>query len=328
MYTFSTSDPEREGTVPLSPRSRRRQIEEGEPPVNHRSRLPLWLAIAALAAAITGGAWYAYPRLSAYDSQLTGASGLPSAVRTVGARVGEAERRLGDLTAQIGSAQQLAASVTRRVQAQVAAGLQQARDGTRDLGIALRREMQEAIGAQEKTVTARFSELEARRQAETARAARLEHEVAQLSQRLAAVTDEVNNVRTAGVQDSQQLREQLRATDTRVERVASFNNRPRERFEISRGRTQQIAPGIFLHINRIDSRFRRYHGWLQLVDDGKILWLRDRSVLQTVAFHAGKGTLRHDLIVTAMTEGGAAGYLILPSRGESGTAASTVAGAQ
>jgi hypothetical protein len=224
--------------------------------------------------------------------------------------------------------QQLAAKATQRLEEQVAAGLKQVRNSTRDLASTLRREMQAAIGAQEQTVTARFSELEARRQAETARAARLEQEVAQLSQRLAAVTDDVNNVRTAGVQDSQQLREQLRATDTRVERVASFNNRPRERFEISRGRTQQIAPGIFLHINRIDSRFRRYHGWLQLTEDGKILWLRDRSVLQTVAFHAGKNTLRHDLIVTAMTQGGVAGYLILPSRGESGSGASTAAGTQ
>jgi len=327
MYTFSASDPEREQDIPATLRSRRRR-EEDEPPERHRSRLPLWLVIAGLAAAMTGGAWYVYPRLRAHDSQLIGMGGLPAALKTVGDRVGETERRLEDVTAQIGSVQQLAASVTQRVQAQVTAGLKQARDGTRDLGIALRREMQEAIGAQEKTVTARFSELEARRQAEAARAARLEQEVAQLSQRLAAVTEDVNNVRTAGLADSQQLREQLRQTDGRVERVASFNNRPRERFEVVRGRTQQIAPGILLHINRIDPRYRRYHGWLQLVDEGKILWLRDRSVLQTVAFYAGKGALRHDLIVTAMTEGGAAGYLILPSRGESGTAASTVAGSQ
>jgi hypothetical protein len=73
-----------------------------------------------------------------------------------------------------------------------------------------------------------------------------------------------------------------------------------------------------LHVSGVNPRYRRYHGWLQLVKDGKILWLRDQSVLQTVAFHAGEKGLRHDLIVTGLTEGGVAGYLIFPSVGESG----------
>jgi len=68
----------------------------------------------------------------------------------------------------------------------------------------------------------------------------------------------------------------------------------------------------------IDSvrRYRRFHGWLQLVDEGKILWLRDQSVLQTFAFVAGRNALRHDLVVTGLTSGGVSGYLILPPQSE------------
>ena len=207
-----------------------------------------------------------------------------------------------------------------------AAGLEQARKGTRDLGVSLRREMSDAIGAQQKTLATRLEELEAKQQAEAARAAGLDHQVAQLNQRVAVLTDEMQTVRALGASESQQLRAQIRETDGRLNRVASFNNRPRERFEASRGKTTQISSGIYLHFTRVDPRFRRYHGWLQLVNEGKILWLRDQSVLQTVAFNTGTGTQRHDLIVTALTEGGVAGYLILPPQVESAPSSAAVGG--
>ncbi len=286
-----------------------------EPPEPRKSRLGFWFVMICLAGALLGGAWYFYPRLEAYRSQL---NGLPETLSAIRERMGAAEQRLGDLPAQIESLKERAAGASQRLEQKLNSGLEQARKGTRDLAVSMRREMLEAIGAQEKTVALRFKEVEARQQAEAARSAQLEQQLAQVNQRMAAMTEDANNARTAGARESQELREQIRQTDGRVAQVASFNDRPRERFEVSRGKTQQIGPGIFLHVSGVNPRYRRYHGWLQLVNDGKILWLRDQSVLQTVAFYAGEKGLRHDLIVTALTGGGVSGYVVFPSVGESG----------
>jgi hypothetical protein len=321
---LSAIEVEDERPVPPAHHVGRVRDWDEEPPEPRKWRLGFWFVMICLAGALLVAGWYLYPSLEQYRSQL---NGLPEAMSAFRTRIGETERRLGDLPAQIESLRERAADASQRLEQKLNSGLEQARKGTRDLAVSMRREMLDAIGAQEKTVALRFKELEAQRQADAVRSAQLEQQVAQLNERMATMTEEANNARTAGTRESQDLREQIRRTDGRVAQVASFNDRPRERFELSRGKTQQISPGILLHINRVNPRHRRYDGWLQLVNDGKFLWLRDQSMLQTVAFYGGEKGLRHDLIVTGITEGGVAGYLILPSVGESEGAPKTGAAA-
>lgn len=303
MPTFQTVDHERDG------RSLRRDEMESE-----RRRFPWWLAILALAAGLIGGSWYGYSRLAGHDDLLGQLKGWPDAVATVRQQVAVAEQNLQALGQTLGE----------RLDRQMAAGLERVQKGTRDLGLSLRKEIaaarkdaRDATGAQERATETRFRELEIARQSEAARTAVLEQEIAQLNTRLAGVGTELDNVRGATARASEQLRQEIRSTDGRVTQVASYNNRARDRFEATRGQTQQIAPGILLHITRTDPRYRRFAGWIQLVnDDGRFLWLRDQSMLQPVAFHAGKDALRYDLLVTGLTNGGVTGYVIFPRQGE------------
>jgi DNA-binding transcriptional MerR regulator len=199
----------------------------------------------------------------------------------------------------------------------LSARLEQAQRTTRDLGVSLRREVRSVMSAQAEQNETRFAKLETSFDRETLQRTQLEREVAQLNRQLAAANDNINSLQNATTRESQQLRQEIHATDGRLTQVASFNNRPRERFEVSRGETQEIAPNILLHITRIDVRYRRFAGWVQLVDQGRFLWLRDQGALESIGFYAGEMPLRHDLIVTGLTSSGATGYLIFPRLGES-----------
>jgi hypothetical protein len=170
---------------------------------------------------------------------------------------------------------------------------------------------------------ARFRQLEEQRQAEATRSAELERNVADLNEKLAAVTSDLNTVQASSKRaqqsaekDSVEIRRELQRTGDRVSQVANFQNRRRERFEVVPGREQEIAPGMLLYISKVEPRYRRFKGWLRLTETGTTLWMRDESVLQTVSFHAGKGALQHDIVVTDMSKGSVAGYLIFPANGE------------
>lgn len=305
-----------EQTVP--PARHPGRIRDEEPPEPRSSRFGFWFAMICLAGALVGGALYLYPRLAEYGSQLNGLHGALAGIRE---RMGETERRVGELSPEIESFKANLADAGRRLEQKLNSGMEQARKSTQDLAASLRREMLEAIGAQEKAADLRFRDLEARQQTEAMRSARLEQQVAQLNRQLAGLTQDVDDKRNASARESEVLRNQVQQADNRLDRVSSFQDRPRERFEVSRGKSERIAPGIYLHVTRTDPRYRRYQGWLQVVNDGKIVWLRDKSVLEAVTFHAGQRNGQYDLVVTALNQGGVAGYLILPSVGESGAQA-------
>jgi predicted nucleic acid-binding Zn-ribbon protein len=274
--------------------------------------------ILALAAALGAAAWYGNTRLAGHDTLLSQLKSWPEAVAAVQQRIGDAEQRLAELPVAMEAIRERMAGFDRRV----AIAVERAQKSTRDLGVAVRseieaarRDAQTAAAAQERSVEARFREAKSERDSDLARVAQLEQELARIHARLGGVGAELDHLRGSAARDSEQLREEIGKTDRRVTEVASFNNRTRQRFDVARGKTQEIAPGILLHVTRTDPRFHRFHGWIQL-DDGKFVWLRDRSMLQSVSFYAGKDTLRHDLVVTALTSRGVTGYVILPRRGE------------
>ncbi|MFN0171613.1 MAG: hypothetical protein ACKV22_34790 [Bryobacteraceae bacterium] len=274
-----------------------RRVDE-HPSRRSRSRVGLGLAVLCVFAAAGCGAWYYDSRLNQHDSLLSAMRALPVQLSEFQDRLFKAEKQLVVFPKEIDSLRAQIAGT----QQSLAQKVEQARRSVGDMSISVRREFQEALDVRERAAETRLRRLEVGQQSEVARAASLEQEVAQLRQRLAAVTQDVTYVQNAAALDSQRLRQEVRRSDDRLTRVVSFNSRPRERFETWKGKTQEIAPGIFLHITQTDPRYRRFKGWLQLPDQGKILWLRDESMLQPVAFHAGKQSLRHDLSIQPTKE--------------------------
>ena len=310
--------------------------QDFEAPVSRRGRRWLWTGLSLLALALAGTSWYQIGilhDLQGRDSQQTHAQDAQWLKDAAGLRdrLGAAERAIISFPSALPEEFKKVRARVDVLDQKLNTGLERARKASQEMVVALRSEIRASSDEQKRVTEAKFQALESQRQAEAVRAAQLEKNVADLNEKLASVNSNLNlvqagvkNTQQAAEKDSVEVRREIQRTGDRIAQMANFQNRRRERFEVVPGRTQEIAPGILLHISKIDPRFRRFHGWLQLIDDGKILWLRDESMLQTVAFYSGKNALRHDIVVTDMSKPSVAGYLIYPSVGES--AGSQIAG--
>jgi polyhydroxyalkanoate synthesis regulator phasin len=295
------------------PHMRPRRLLDEEPPANSSSRLSIWLAIILLAGGLAGASWYGHSKLNQQGGLLSQMSTWKESLSALTKRVGDIESRLQALPGEVADLKTHLSGLEERI----ATGRAEARRGVQRLGDSIRKELRDNRDSQTRMLEARIQELNAARQSDAARTAQLENRVGQLNQQLAAAVSDIAASREIATFDSRQLRQEIRQTDGRLTQVASFNDRPRERFSAGSGATRQIAPNILLHITRVDPAYRRFDGWLQLADEGKFLWIKKQGVLQTVGFHAGTRRLRHDLIVTDISRDGVSGYLILPSVGES-----------
>jgi hypothetical protein len=296
---------------------------EDEQPGRHRSRAPMWVAIVALFAGLMGVGWYGISRLDDQQGALKAMNLWKGNLDALGDRVTEAERQLTAIPDTVADLAQRVTGFEKRL----AAVHSSARKETQLAIGAVRRELRESSDAQAKNLQARISELEAARQQDLTRTAELERTVGGLNRRQGVLTSDTAANREAAMAEARQIRHDLQTTDERLTQVASFNNRPRERFEVRKGADEQIGPNILLHVSKVDPRYRQFDGWIQLVDEGKFLWLKKQDVLHSFGFYAGTRRLRHDLVVTALSPGGVAGYLILPSVGESAPMQNTASSA-
>lgn len=290
-------------------------------PEPRRFRAWFWFAIVAAISILAGGAWSVQSRLNGHESVIAQLRRSPEALEPVRRQLASTEQRMRDEAVLIGDRE-------RDFEKRVSARVERAHAAARDLGASLRNRMdsevqsvrKEAAGlasARDRELEERFREIEMRRQAETSRTRQLEQEVARLEARVATQDGELDRIRSSVAREPAEIRGEIRRQSDRINEMGNFNNRERTRFEVSRGSSREIAPGVMLHISRIEPRYRRFNGWLQLVNDGgRFLWLRDQGMLQSIAFHTGKNALRHDLVITDLAPGGATGYLIFPPRRE------------
>lgn len=293
-----------------------RRRSDDEPPPRKSSRALLWIAIILLAGGLAAAGWLGYARLDEHGELLNQMRAWKGSLDHIGVRVAEVETKLQKLPDDLAAVKASIAGVDDKL----AATGQEARRGVQRMSVSLRREIHDANTANSRRLEARLQELNQARREDLARTAELERQVSRLNQQAAANAADAAALREIASHDRRQLGDQIEQTNSRVSEVASFNNRPREIFSLVRNSTRQIGPAVLLHITRADPLRRQFDGWMQLVDEGKFLWLKNQGVLQSYGFHAGPARLRHDLIVTDLTRDSVAGYLILPSEGEANIA--------
>lgn len=302
----------------------RRPLEQvHEVPKRNRSRLVLWLAIAGIAGA-GGWAFYdMYPRVNSHGESLGKLTALPVLWDNLAGRVSGIEQKLTAIPAEVSSLRERLGAADQRL----LTGLAAVKQNVANAGAALRKDLL-AANARQANTDARVTSLETSQQTEAARTsaleqrlerrnAQLERQVAELTERLAAAGQ---NTQPGARQIRQQLEEQKLESERRLAQATASLERPRTRFEAARGSSVEVVPGILLHVTKTDVAHRRFSGWLQLVESGKTLWLRNEGALRSVAFRAGPKILRHELVITDLTQDGVTGYVIFPSRAESGDA--------
>lgn len=262
----------------------------------------LWMLVAVLSAALVVLAYYGYHLVKNQDAQIAQLVGSQGTLSTLGQRTDAAESKLHDLT---GDWQGMGQRLT-KLEGRVSAGVNEARRYAETLTQQLHQQMIAEMEDRTSALDARLRQVESQQAAQRAQMAQVE---ANLKQDISAVREE-NGRSLSGVRQQ----EETNARDLGA--ISQKLDRQRIDFELAKGQTKELVPGISLRIRGMNPAYQRYHGVLWLLQDHRTVWLRDQSVHEPVRFFHKDGGEPYELVVTDVTKKAVAGYLLAPVRPE------------
>jgi hypothetical protein len=268
--------------------------------------IALWTAVVIVAAALGALVYYGYRVAKTQDLRITEIFGNQSAVNTLKQRADAAEGKLQGLA---GDWQGMTQRIT-KVESTVAADARETRRYAENLTQRLHQQMTAEMDERTATLNAKIQQVESEQETQRAQVAQLE---ANLKQELATAREE--NGRNLS-----SVRQQEESNARDVGALSQRLDRQRIDFELTKGQTKELAPGIALQIRGTNVAHQRYSGALKLAQGGRTVWLRDQSADAPVHFIHKDGETPYELIVKDVTKKSVAGYLLTPVKPDAAAA--------
>jgi len=311
-----------------SPESRREQREADERWESTRRRHGFFAAaMVLLAAGLAGLAWYAYPILERHDSSLARLPGIEKAVGSVQQDVQNTDSRLADWSTQQADLRQRVDKLVRETRARIESTGKQASE----VAAAAARRIQAEVDTQLAGIRTDVANVKSSQERDQTRIASLQQELNQVraevgrqSDELAATRGQLNGDVAAANQQFSSLRDDQQRNRRDVDSIAANLAVERVDFEVSKGHSGQLAPGVSLGLTGTDIRYRRVSGWMWVMPDRRTIWLRDQSALEPVVFYGLTDGKKRELVITQVTKSSIAGYLILPKTADGAASAAKV----
>jgi hypothetical protein len=269
--------------------------------------IALWVMVAILASVLGALVYYGYRTVNTQNIRITEMFGRQGTSGTLDQRAEATESKLHDLT---GVWQGVGQRVT-TLEGKVAADAK----STRRYAEMLTQQLHQQITAE---MDSRTSALDARlRQVESEEAGQR----TQLAQVEANLKQEITAAQEANGRDLSGVRQQEESNAREVGALSQRLERQRIDFELGKGQTKELVPGISLQIRGVNTAHERYHGALSLLKDHRTVWLRDQSAHQPVRFFPIAGGEPYDLVVTDVSKKAVSGYLLAPAKSDAAAAA-------
>ena len=90
----------------------------------------------------------------------------------------------------------------------------------------------------------------------------------------------------------------VRTSAPERKKVGSDNATRMVMFQIGKGHSRELAPGISFGLTSADSAGRRVNGWMWLMPDRRTIWLKNQSMREPVVFYGGDDGTRRELRIT------------------------------
>ncbi len=276
-----------------------------------RRHAAFWITIVLFAGILGGLYYYGYLTLKPQDLRITQVTGNQGMMATLAQRADSAESKLHDLA---GDWQGMGQRMT-KLEGRVAADLTTTRRYAETLTQQLHQQISAEMNARTSTLDTRLQQVESEQAAQRAQIAQVE---ANLKQDISTVREE-NGRNLSGVRQQEE-------SDARgVSALSQKLDRQRIDFELTKGHTKVLAPGITLQLRGTNVSRQRYHGSLTLAQAHRTLWLRDQSTDQPVRFLHKNGEEPYELVVTDVTGKAVAGYLLAPIKPDAVTVTGALA---
>ncbi len=267
----------------------------------------LWVIVVILAVVLGALVYYGYRTVRTQDLRITQIFGNEGTLNTLGQRANAAEIKLHDLA---GDWQGMGQRVT-KLEGRLASNIKETRRYAETLTQQLHQQMTAEMESRTSTLDARLRLVESEQADQSAQMAKVE---ANLKQDISAVREE-NDRDLSGV------RQQEETNARGVAAVSQKLERERVDFELAKGQSKELVPGISLRIRGMNPAYQRFHGALWLLQDHRTVWLRDQSVDEPVRFFHKDGGEPYELVVTDVNKNAVVGYLLVPLQPEAAAAA-------
>jgi predicted nucleic acid-binding Zn-ribbon protein len=275
----------------------------------------LTAAVIVLTAGITSLAWYACPILKNHDSSLAKLAGIEPVVGALNGEMKSAESKLSDLSTSHADLRQQMDKLGRDMRAH----LESARKQTSDATGAMLRRVESEIDLQVSGLRTRVASLESSRESDQLLIAGLQRELTQVqgqlsrqSEDLAATRRQMEGNSATTDQQISSLQDSELHNRNDVDRITSNLAVDRVSFEVPKGHSRELAPGISMGLTGTDVPFNRVNGWMWFRPDRRTIWLRGQSVQEPVVFYGLEDGNKRELVITHVTRNSVVGYLILP----------------
>lgn len=266
---------------------------------NHRGQSKtLWVLVVLLAVAFGALVFYGNRVVNYQNSHIMQLFGTQGTLTTLGQRADAAESKLRDLA---GDWQGMGQRVT-KLEGRVAGDARETRLYAERLTQQLHQQITAEMDARTSPLDARLRQVESEQADQSAQMARVESNLKQ----------EISAVREENGRDLSGVRQQEESDARGVSALSQRLDRQRIDFELTKGQTRELAPGITLQLRGTNVSRQRYHGSLTLAQAHRTLWLRDQSTDQPVRFLHKDGEEPYELVVTDVTKKAVAGYLLTP----------------
>jgi chaperonin cofactor prefoldin len=270
---------------------------------NHRRGVTaLWIVVLVLAVALGASAFYGYFAWKKQNIQLGQLFGSQGTVTTLGQRLDTAEAKLQELSS---GWEGIGGRVT-KLEAKVQSDLGQSRKYAEALSQQLHQQISAELDARTSPLDARLRQVESEQTAQRSQVAQVEADLRQnISQQIASVREDTGR-------DISGVRQQTETNSHDVSALSQRLDRQRVDFELAKGQTKELVPGISLRISETNPLYQRYRASLWLFQDRATLWLREQTVHEPVRFFQKDGGEPYELVVTDVTKKTAVGYLLVP----------------
>ena len=271
---------------------------------DRKSKGSLWTTALLLIALVLAGT-YGYYELQGQESLLAQLPGVQKSVDAVAQRLSSTEERVrywadnwNGLTERVGKVEKVAST-----------NLRAARNFAVEQAARVRYELKGEMISRTQSINAKLEQLENSQQQDRVQLAALQQQVdyarSEASGQLASAQKE--NGREFG-----DIRQVVDRNRNDVNAIARNLDRQRLNFEVVKNRSHELAPGLAFTALKTDVSHQQVDGYLQLVPEGRFLWVHKQGIEQPMLFHYQGDKRAYEVVFTRVAEDSAVGYVLMP----------------
>jgi len=280
----------------------------------------LTTALILLAAALVGGAWYAYPLLKNHDLTLsqipTTLTDVQKSVFSLGEQAKATDAKVDDWSTR----QEELRGQLNRARGELMARVDSARKQASEASTALFERVRSEVATQMDSVKTQLARIETSRESDRQQIAQLQQELTQVRGQVQQQGRELASVQGRVDQNANSTDREIAAVKTTQQRdrgdfdaYADKFAVKRVDFEVTKNHSTSVAPGISLQVNATDVSYQKVSGSV-LTPDNHTIWLRQLKVQEPVFLTSFADGRTRELVITRVNKTGALGYVLVPAQ--------------